>query len=42
VLGPVKTALLAVWGVIVLLIVVRQLLGIDVQQKRKSEEEYNQ
>ena len=36
------TALLAVWGGELLLIVVRQVLGSDVLQKRKNEEEYNQ
>lgn len=36
------TALLAVWGGELLLIVVRQVLGSDVLQKRKSEEEYDQ
>lgn len=36
------TALLAVWGGELLLIVVRQVLGSDVLQKRKNEEEYDQ
>ena len=36
------TALLAVWGGELLLIVVRQVLGSDVLQKRKSEEEFDQ
>lgn len=36
------TALLAVWGGELLLIVVRQVLGSDVLQKRKNEEEFDQ
>lgn len=36
------TALLAVWGGELLLIVVRQVLGSDVMQKRKNEEEFDQ
>ena len=39
---PEITALLAVWGGELLLIVVRQVLGSDVLQKRKNEEEYDQ
>lgn len=36
------TALLAVWGGELLLIVVRQVLGSDVMQKRKNEEDFDQ
>lgn len=36
------TALLAVWGGELLLIVVRQVLGSDVIQKHKNEEEFEQ
>lgn len=36
------TALLAVWGGELLLIVVRQVLGSDVLHKRKNEEEFDQ